>query len=270
MSPSDHNSLKDTLRAAALQPSSVSQTDKDISMYVTEKTSRIAAAVCMLTNQSDSTDPIRHALETTSLRLVQDASASQSIHARRSQLLDTGRSLVGLLATAHLSGRLPKRAVEILEEEIVALATFLDRTRWVEGDHVFMPSVLETPIDASSIRAQSYRGPETTHIGQLGVHQETRRPQEARTAQKDTWRDTQQQTQRVSEHYRERVQDNQKDRRATILGLLQKKDRVTVRDVANVVKDVSDKTLQRELLSLVAQGVLVKEGERRWSTYRLA
>jgi hypothetical protein len=42
-----------------------------------------------------------------------------------------------------------------------------------------------------------------------------------------------------------------------------------VKDVSAVVKDCSEKTLQRELLALVAQGVLKKEGERRWSSYVL-
>ena len=70
--------------------------------------------------------------------------------------------------------------------------------------------------------------------------------------------------------YKERVQEVQKDRRATILGLVQRKDKITIKDVTNVIKDCSEKTVQRELLALVRQGVLKKEGERRWSTYTLA
>jgi predicted ArsR family transcriptional regulator len=69
---------------------------------------------------------------------------------------------------------------------------------------------------------------------------------------------------------RERTHDEQKDRRAVILTLLQRKDRIAIKDVTAVIRDVSDKTIQRELLALVAQGVLIKDGERRWSTYRLA
>ena len=50
---------------------------------------------------------------------------------------------------------------------------------------------------------------------------------------------------------------------------IKEKDKINVKDVTKVVRDCSEKTLQRELVSLVGKGVLVKEGERRWSTYSL-
>jgi DeoR/GlpR family transcriptional regulator of sugar metabolism len=59
------------------------------------------------------------------------------------------------------------------------------------------------------------------------------------------------------------------DRRKVILDLVKDKHRVTVKDVQLVVTGVSSKTLQRELLGMVADGVLRKEGERRWSVYLL-
>ena len=36
-----------------------------------------------------------------------------------------------------------------------------------------------------------------------------------------------------------------------------------------MLKDVSEKTVQRELFALVKEGVLKKEGEKRWSVYKL-
>ena len=58
-------------------------------------------------------------------------------------------------------------------------------------------------------------------------------------------------------------------RRTTILDLLKRQKKVSVRNVADVITGVSEKTLQRELLALVQEGIVVKEGERRWSTYSL-
>ncbi len=68
----------------------------------------------------------------------------------------------------------------------------------------------------------------------------------------------------------ERSAVKQKSRRLEILSILQKKDAITIKDVAEVITDCSEKTLQRELLSMVESGVLKKQGERRWSTYSLA
>ena len=65
-------------------------------------------------------------------------------------------------------------------------------------------------------------------------------------------------------------QKKKRDRRSIILSLLQEKDRISVKDVSERIVNCSEKTLQRELLSMVDQGLLRKEGERRWSTYLLA
>lgn len=46
-------------------------------------------------------------------------------------------------------------------------------------------------------------------------------------------------------------------------------DGVMVKDMVGHIKDVSEKTLQRELSVLVAKGVLKKIGDKRWSRYVL-
>ncbi|MFZ2949867.1 MAG: DeoR family transcriptional regulator, partial [Desulfuromonadaceae bacterium] len=59
------------------------------------------------------------------------------------------------------------------------------------------------------------------------------------------------------------------NRRDSILKILTKKGDVTIKDISQSISDVSEKTIQRELLSLVQSGVLKKEGEKRWSRYSL-
>ena len=59
------------------------------------------------------------------------------------------------------------------------------------------------------------------------------------------------------------------NRQKTILGLLKKRKELTVKDISRVIKDCSEKTIQRELISFINAGVLKKVGERRWSKYSL-
>lgn len=59
------------------------------------------------------------------------------------------------------------------------------------------------------------------------------------------------------------------ERRAKILEEVKRHEKVSVKDIARVIIDCSEKTLQRELLALVEEGILHKEGERRWSRYSL-
>ncbi len=59
------------------------------------------------------------------------------------------------------------------------------------------------------------------------------------------------------------------NRQNTILGLLKKKKDLNIKDIAEVIKDCSEKTIQRELNSFISIGVLRRAGVRRWSRYSL-
>ncbi len=58
-------------------------------------------------------------------------------------------------------------------------------------------------------------------------------------------------------------------RQSAILNLLKKKPEIMIKDITPHIEGVSEKTIQRELLSLVKDGILKKEGEKRWSRYSL-
>lgn len=58
-------------------------------------------------------------------------------------------------------------------------------------------------------------------------------------------------------------------RQEDILNLLKERSDLSVKDFTQVIKDCSEKTVQRELLELVEKGVIKKQGERRWSRYSL-
>lgn len=60
------------------------------------------------------------------------------------------------------------------------------------------------------------------------------------------------------------------DRAERIKTVLEAKPQATVKDIAEVVTDVSEKTIQRELNSLIEKGQVVREGERRWSRYSVS
>jgi hypothetical protein len=64
-------------------------------------------------------------------------------------------------------------------------------------------------------------------------------------------------------------QDTKNERLDKILSLFKPGEELMIKDIATHLKDVSEKTVQRELLLLVAKGSLRKKGERRWSRYTL-
>jgi len=60
-----------------------------------------------------------------------------------------------------------------------------------------------------------------------------------------------------------------KDRREAILSVIKDKGQASIKDISLLIRSVSEKTIQRELLMLIQEGLVKKEGERRWSVYAL-
>lgn len=59
-------------------------------------------------------------------------------------------------------------------------------------------------------------------------------------------------------------------RQSIIIGTLKRKKEIMIKDVSPLISGCSEKTIQRELSSMVHAGVLKKTGEKRWSRYSLA
>lgn len=60
------------------------------------------------------------------------------------------------------------------------------------------------------------------------------------------------------------------DRSERIKTVLEAKPDATIKDIAEVITDVSEKTIQRELNSLIEKGQVSRTGERRWSRYSVS
>ena len=57
------------------------------------------------------------------------------------------------------------------------------------------------------------------------------------------------------------------DRTSRIRTVLDAKPNATIKDLSEIITDVSSKTIQRDLNSLIESGEVIRQGERRWSTY---
>lgn len=66
-------------------------------------------------------------------------------------------------------------------------------------------------------------------------------------------------------------QESVGDRTSKILGIIRANNSgVSIKAISTIVRDCSEKTIQRELGVLITQGLIVREGERRWSVYKSA
>ncbi len=60
------------------------------------------------------------------------------------------------------------------------------------------------------------------------------------------------------------------DRRERIKVVLSAKGEATIKDIGDIITDVSSKTIQRELNAMIEDNIVKRQGERRWSKYSLA
>ena len=63
------------------------------------------------------------------------------------------------------------------------------------------------------------------------------------------------------------VYSNLSDRTSRIKTVLEAKPAATIKDLSDIITDVSTKTIQRDLNSLIENGEVIRQGERRWSKY---
>lgn len=64
-----------------------------------------------------------------------------------------------------------------------------------------------------------------------------------------------------------RVQAQIPDRAERIKTVLEAAGEASIKDISDIIRDCSEKTIQRELNSLIEKGEVIRIGERRWSKY---
>ncbi len=60
------------------------------------------------------------------------------------------------------------------------------------------------------------------------------------------------------------------DRVTRIKTVLEAKPEATIKDITDIITDVSAKTIQRDLNAMIESGEVIRQGERRWSKYSIA
>ena len=230
---------------------------RDISFaYIQAKAERLATAV-YLVSQFISDELLRTKIRRCALELVSSINAN-NVHNVHSVLLGIVRETTGLLNVAYRTGNVSEMNWSLLSKEYGEFIRILQERGDAISAHgmILSKDLFDTGIPDRSLRAPK----EQVSARPLIKDKRTFKgqPRERLPVSKDT-------------SPKSTVASERKDgRRAIILDLLKRQKQVTVRDVAGAIPGVSEKTLQRELVALVEEGVLKREGERRWSTYSIA
>lgn len=221
--------------------------------YFVKKTERLLTALYMITGFLPEDEPIKAALRGNGIALLAHVYAGpreESVH------VDVLKSIVGemvsLLSIAKMSGLISSMNADLLVTELVAFCGGYEAdTHGVSFDRdMLLPSnFFEFAGDVPQKET-----PKTHTEGAPSVPKMTYEPVKKPFT--------------GAKHVRKEV-PKQQFRRDQIVNIIREKGEITIKDIARVITDCSEKTLQRELISLVSDGIVRKRGERRWSTYSL-
>lgn len=254
------NSDFNTRLPGILDSKAISRDDIDVGQVV-KRTERISSALYLVTGFFPEGDPLTFRLREVSVSLL--SLMSHFILESRRGVIGKSKEahrmiieLVSLLDTARLAGFVSEMNFNIISDEIekvvLALRTIVNAegTSVLIDKHFFAIPEVVTPSqnDQSSQYMQSK--PSSSAV----VHNKgSKKAVISRSSEREG-----------------SVDIKRKSRRESILSVIKKLGEVGIKEISNTVKDCSEKTIQRELTSLVAEGVLKKRGERRWSTYALS
>lgn len=247
--------------------------------YIYKKTEKLVTAVYMITNFIKDTEPLKWKIRENALSLMALNIAFNTVSlSERKDLIKEYQALsleiVSLSGIAKYSGLISDMNCDILSREFTNLVSMIDNS---ENKKVNEETVMLHPdffsVEKPTQAPQKDMGQVTPEIvsanpvvskghapslTSISPREEAPAPKKEYFPVKDI------------EHKAASTHDSKNDRQATILKLLGKKSGLSINDFADSIKGVSAKTIQRELLSMVAAGTIKKEGERRWSTYSLA
>jgi hypothetical protein len=218
-------------------------------IFVYKKTEKLTTAVYMVTNLFSDSEPMKWALRGKVSDMLSFVLGYKNIlpvqhvdflHTLKTRVL----SIVSLLEVASKSGLVSRMNFSILQEEFFNLITILDESgsKNETSKETALPSTFFDVPTSGRERADFSQNSPASSIDQGGI-KDISKPFD--TSFKKT------------------------NRQTIILGLLKKKKELSIRDIAQTIRDCSEKTIQRELALLTVKGLIRKEGEKRWSRYQL-
>jgi len=224
--------------------------------FVFKKTEKIIAAIYLVTNLISDIEPIKFDIRKVGLSLMSDTVALKkipSVQAKQniSTLILSVSEIISLLKIAHISNHVSAMNHAILQRELTLLLSSLESMHHENINSeglVLAQDFFDVPLAAALIDRRQQSFVSNVPKGQYRTSINLKDNQSAEP-QKDGIKDS---------------------RRESMLRLLKAGKPMGIKDFAKEIKGCSEKTLQRELLSMVESGVLKKTGERRWSLYSIA
>lgn len=239
--------------------------EKDIKrVFIYKKSERLAKAIHLVAPAFREAPSLRDRIDKVAVSLV-DASITPTAKARETlsrELL----ALSSILSIARTGEMLSEMNAEIISKEaqdlLLEIASYEEPRVFLDN----VPSLAELSREAEKAQANAKTDESNKWLNRGLVSKSlTRSPS-------SFVKKTGVSSKRNPKGHKGQVKDTveKTSRRDAIVSVVRAKGSAYIKDVSTVIRNVSEKTVQRELASLVNDGVLVRTGSRRWTSYSLA
>ena len=264
---------------------------KDINLLAS-KGQRLSRAIYLVSSFVSDQDPLKWKIRERAIELMSDAKIlGQSIDKSDNKGQNSLESeivlnklnghldqLLSLMDLAVAGGAVSEMNFGILKQETVVLSENVSlgikevsSLRLIEGQNGEIRTVNGFPISGVSRQVQpssassnpiKNSGP---HIGQIclaesGVYNNGQKTSKSMMGENSS----------ANNHPRPNKAESRDHRKKIITDFVKGKSWTAIKDIAVAVHGCSEKTVQRLLAEMVEEGVLKKQGERRWSRYMFA
>lgn len=236
---------------------------EDYLLYVFKKTEKITSALYLVSGLIKDDEPLKWELRHRGMDLLSSSfTASSSLPGDKNAVIQSlftaALETVSILNVARISGLISDMNHAILVKEIDQVLEML-RDRLAESaanaGYILSESFFKTPSLFSS-------GFSADTKNRTAPYQDSIKGQAGNAAPKIN-------VKVIHTNEYQNSTDKKTKRQEEIVTILKEQSNLSVKDFTRVIKDCSEKTIQRELLDLVEKGIVKKEGERRWSRYSL-
>ncbi len=228
-------------------------------MYVFKKTEKITSALYLVSGLLKDEEPLKWEIRDKGIDLLSSSfMASSAVPGDKNSVIQSlftaALETLSLLNVARISHLISDMNHNILVREIDQVVALLRDRLAINAEsagYVLSEAFFKTP-DLFSTGFKNPQSNSKTNTNDSHSHSSSHKVGDTRVSQGQV-----------------DVQIKKTSRQEAIVTILKGQSNLTIKDFSKVIKDCSEKTIQRELLGLVDRGIIKKEGERRWSRYSL-
>lgn len=243
-----------------------SLSDMSIYEFANKKTEKLVTALYMVSDCMDADDALKGKLRLLGVELLSDIYKLSTLspmdkHSYLSVFLTHIYELLSFIEIAYTIGFISEMNTMILKNEFTLLASDLKSNQSKDKHFTFTldQKMFELPELKGGTDDLNYKGAESIKDKRTSFNTmsfiNNKSPLQNLAIKK---------TNSVSTNLADR-----EDRTAKIISIIKDKKEVSIKDISLTLTDCSEKTIQRELNSLVSKGQLKKTGAKRWSRYSI-